>query len=97
MLLNQKRVLITGGSRGIGKAIVDRFAEEGAHVLFTYKSIWHPLSLDIVERLSPKGYHVHTVKADVSNKRIMKRIKHVQDIWGWILLVNNASITLVTH
>jgi 3-oxoacyl-[acyl-carrier protein] reductase len=94
MLLNQKRVLITGGSRGIGKAIVERFAEEGAHVLFTYKSNMAS-ALDIVERLSAKGYHVHTVKADVSQQEDCKAlVKHVQDTFGGLdVLVNNAGIT----
>jgi 3-oxoacyl-[acyl-carrier protein] reductase len=36
--LQQKRALITGGSRGIGAAIVKRLAREGAHVTFTYVS-----------------------------------------------------------
>lgn len=94
MLLNQKRVLITGGSRGIGKAIVERFAEEGAHVLFTYKSNMTS-ALDIVETLSAKGYHVHTVKADVSQQEDCQAlVKHVQDTFGGLdVLVNNAGIT----
>ena len=36
--LQQKRALITGGSRGIGAAIVKRLAREGAHVALTYVS-----------------------------------------------------------
>ena len=94
MILNQKRVLITGGSRGIGKAIVERFAEEGAHVLFTYKSNMAS-ALDIVETLSAKGYHVHTVKADVSQQEDCQAlVKHVQDTFGGLdILVNNAGIT----
>lgn len=36
--LQNKRALVTGGSRGIGAAIVKRLAREGAHVAFTYVS-----------------------------------------------------------
>jgi 3-oxoacyl-[acyl-carrier protein] reductase len=36
--LTNKRALVTGGSRGIGAAIVKRLAGEGAHVAFTYSS-----------------------------------------------------------
>jgi len=93
-LLNNKKVLITGGSRGIGKAIVEKFAEEGAHVLFTYKSNM-AYALDIVDLLSAKGYNVHTVKADVSIEEDCKAlVQHVQDTLGGLdILVNNAGIT----
>ena len=37
-LLQDKVALITGGSRGIGASIVNRFAEAGAQVAFTYRS-----------------------------------------------------------
>ena len=37
-LLQDKVALITGGSRGIGAALVARFVEHGAHVAFTYRS-----------------------------------------------------------
>jgi 3-oxoacyl-[acyl-carrier protein] reductase len=36
--LDNKKIIVTGGSRGIGKAIVLKLAEQGAHVLFTYQS-----------------------------------------------------------
>jgi 3-oxoacyl-[acyl-carrier protein] reductase len=36
--LQNKRALVTGGSRGIGAAIVKRLAREGAHVALTYVS-----------------------------------------------------------
>jgi 3-oxoacyl-[acyl-carrier protein] reductase len=37
--LNGKRALVTGGSRGIGAAIVRRFAREGANIALTYVSM----------------------------------------------------------
>ena len=41
-LLQDKVALITGGSRGIGAALVARFVEHGAHVAFTYMSFSAP-------------------------------------------------------
>jgi 3-oxoacyl-[acyl-carrier protein] reductase len=35
--LENKKIIVTGGSRGIGKAIVLKLAAEGAHVLFSYQ------------------------------------------------------------
>ena len=43
-LLNGKTALITGGSRGIGRGIVERFLEEGADVAFTYVSSFSRVS-----------------------------------------------------
>ena len=37
-LLEGKTALVTGGSRGIGEKICEKFAEQGAHVAFTYLS-----------------------------------------------------------
>ena len=38
MKLKDKKCLVTGGSRGIGRAIVKKLSEEGAEVIFTYLS-----------------------------------------------------------
>ena len=38
MLLEGKNIIVTGGSRGIGKGIVKLFAENGANIAFTYRS-----------------------------------------------------------
>ncbi len=37
--LDNKKIIVTGGSRGIGKAIVHALAKEGAHILFTRDAV----------------------------------------------------------
>jgi 3-oxoacyl-[acyl-carrier protein] reductase len=82
-----KVVLITGGSRGIGRAMADRFAELGAKVIITYKSR--------IDHRHFKPRNIHYFKCDSGNG---KRVKQVTDNiikkFGKIdVLVNNAGIT----
>ena len=48
-LLKQKTAIVTGGSRGIGRAIVLKFAENGANVVFTYVSSTEQANLVVKE------------------------------------------------
>lgn len=80
-------MLITGGSRGIGRAMADRFAELGAKVIITYKSR--------IDHRHFKPRNIHYFKCDSGNG---KRVKQVTDNiikkFGKIdVLVNNAGIT----
>ncbi|WP_318615728.1 3-oxoacyl-ACP reductase family protein [Sporosarcina sp. YIM B06819] len=92
-----KRVaLVTGGSRGIGAAIVKRLAEEGAHVAINYTS---PGSLEKAEELKTyieETYQVQAmvVKANVGIKReVDAMIESIETTLGSIdILVNNAGI-----
>ena len=61
-LLSKKNILITGGSRGIGRGIVSSLIEQGANVAFTYSSS-ASLANEIVKELNSsknkcKAYHV---------------------------------------
>ena len=66
-LLDGKTAIVTGGSRGIGRAIVDAFASEGASVAFTYLS-----SREKAEALAgewqAKGRNVIACYSDASNR-----------------------------
>ena len=53
-LLEGKTAIITGGSRGIGKGIVEIFAQHGANVAFTYSSSAEASNI-LVEELSKTG------------------------------------------
>ncbi len=90
-----KVVLVTGGSRGLGAAMVRRFAREGAQVVINYtKNIKAAESLR--EEVAALGATAKTVKADVSNEdEVKEMIAHVVDELGSIdVLVNNAGIVI---
>jgi 3-oxoacyl-[acyl-carrier protein] reductase len=66
MRLKNKVALITGASRGIGRGIALKFAEEGADVAVNYYQSME-LSQTIADKLRSLGGKALTVKADVSN------------------------------
>ena len=67
-LLENKIALITGGARGIGEAIVRRFAEQGAIVAFTYVSENSAAKAQaIVDELTGAGAQVHAYRSDAAN------------------------------
>ena len=89
MKLKDKVCLITGGSRGIGRGIVQCFAREGAKIIINYNE-----SKDVAEiLLSELGKKAIAVKADVSKKsEVDKMIETALNEFGKIdILVNNAG------
>ncbi len=93
-LLENKTALVTGGSRGIGEAIVRKFAEHGANVAFTYRSS-DEKAKKIVADLSSTGVEIRALQSDASSYEAAEQlIKEVLDVFGRIdILVNNAGIT----
>ncbi|HAA55043.1 MAG TPA: 3-oxoacyl-[acyl-carrier-protein] reductase [Myxococcales bacterium] len=91
--MNTRKVLITGGSRGIGKAIVQRIAREGAHVIFSYRSNEEAANA-LVEELSDAPGKVEAIQSDVSDfaqaKELFAEAKDRMD--GLDTLINNAGI-----
>ncbi|MCB0502171.1 MAG: 3-oxoacyl-[acyl-carrier-protein] reductase [Bacteroidetes bacterium] len=92
-LLEGKKALITGGSRGIGKAIVEVFVKEGAEVAFTYLSS-EESAKKIVDDLQSYG-KVVAIKSNAANyQEAEELVKQVIDALGGVdILVNNAGIT----
>lgn len=93
-LLENKTVLITGGSRGIGKGIATVFAEHGANVVFTYSS-----SLDAANALEielqalgvqAKGYQSNAADFEQAQELVENVLADFSTI---DVLINNAGIT----
>ncbi|MBK8518260.1 MAG: 3-oxoacyl-[acyl-carrier-protein] reductase [Saprospiraceae bacterium] len=93
-LLNGKVALITGGSRGIGEAIVLKFAQEGADVAFTFLSSDEKAQA-VASEASGYGARVIAYRSDASDyNQAEKLVTDVVDAFGKIdILINNAGIT----
>ncbi|MGL4595653.1 MAG: SDR family NAD(P)-dependent oxidoreductase [Thermoguttaceae bacterium] len=88
-LLEDKIALVTGGSRGLGKAVVENFIEHGAKVAFTWKN--SEQEADLVR--TRFGDRVLALQADASNyDRAAEVLKQVVDTWGRVdVLVCNVG------
>lgn len=93
-LLKDKVALVTGGSRGIGSAIVRAFAAQGANVAFTYLSSEKP-AMEIQEELSAMGVKAKAYKSDASSfEQSEELVKNVlADFEKIDILINNAGVT----
>ena len=89
-----KTVIVTGGSRGIGKAIVYAFANAGYNVILNY-NLSEQSAKNIVEDLKDCRGVVEMVKADVSRREeVDAMIEYVISEFGGIdVIVNNAGIS----
>ena len=83
-LLKGKTALITGGSRGIGKSVVEHFIEHGAEVAFTYRSS-SAASDAMVEALSGEGVKIKAYQSDAADYAAAEQlIKDVMEDFGKI-------------
>ena len=94
MELKDKIVVVTGGTRGIGRAIVETFAGEGAHVLFTYQNN-DVLAAEIESSLQKVKLKAKGFKVDIKDYSQIEQWKEkILDEYGKIdILINNAGIT----
>jgi len=93
-ILEGKTALVTGGSRGIGEAIVRKFAEQGADVAFTYLSS-EDRAKKVESDLKEMGSNAKAYRSDASSyEQAEELVKVVLEDYGKIdILINNAGIT----
>ena len=94
IMLKGKSSIITGASRGIGKAIAIKFAKEGANIVINYRNNEEE-ALKVKEELEQLGVKTLIVKADISDlKQAENLIKQAKKEFGQVdILINNAGIT----
>jgi 3-oxoacyl-[acyl-carrier protein] reductase len=92
--LSGKTALVTGGSRGIGRAIVLRLAGQGADVAFTYKGN-AAAAVETVAAVEALGRKAVAIQGDASKEDVADTVvKAVLDAFGKVdILVNNAGVT----
>ena len=91
--LKGKVAIVTGASKGIGAAIAEKLAEEGAATVVNYASSDRDAQ-DVVSRITARGGRATAVKADVSKLADIRRLfdSAVTEFGKVDVLVNNAGI-----
>ncbi len=92
--LTDQNILITGGTRGIGRSLVDAFADTGARIAFTYRSSTEEAEA-VVAELEDNGVKAMSLQGDVADTSVaQEHVDAVTDAWGTLdVLINNAGIT----
>ena len=92
--LEGRTALVTGASRGLGRAIALKLAEEGARVALNYRS-GEAEARRVADEIAAAGGTTLLLRADVSQKDDARGlVAKVIDVWGHLdILVNNAGIT----
>lgn len=93
LLLEGKRAFITGGTRGIGAALCEVFAREGADVAFNYNSR-DDLAAQTSQKIESHGRKSFSAKISVTDRVGLKKLtRELVEKWGGIdILINNAAI-----
>ena len=93
LLLEGKRAFVTGGTRGIGAAICEVFAREGADVAFNYNSR-EDLAETTAAKVTAHGRRTLSYKISVTDRVGLKKMtRELVEAWGGLdILVNNAAI-----
>lgn len=94
--MNKRTVLVTGGSRGIGKEIVTFLAEEGFNVVCNYNNS-EKEAFEIKEKLKNGKKNIEIFKADICNQNEVKELVKftLNKFEGIDVLINNAGISQI--
>ncbi len=89
-MISDKTVLVTGGTGGIGNAIVKKYADQGYNVAFFFRS-----NVDEAERIAEGNPRIKPCRVDVKDyDAVAKAVEEVAEEFGGIdVCVNNAGIT----
>src|SRR5262245_10607369 len=92
--LTGKICLVTGGSRGIGRAIVSALADAGADVAFTFQNS-RDQSDKLAQEIQSKGVRCRAFQANVAISEEMEKVVNtvVEELGPIEILVNNAGIS----
>src|SRR5260370_2441480 len=93
LLVEGKRASLTGGTGGIGAALCEVFAREGADVAFSYNSR-DDLAAEMTGKIEAHGRRAHAFKVSITDRLGMKHLtRELVQEWGGVdILVNNAAI-----
>ncbi|WP_324254190.1 MULTISPECIES: 3-oxoacyl-[acyl-carrier-protein] reductase [Clostridium] len=93
-MLTGKNAIVTGASRGIGKAIAIKLADLGANVVLNYRSNINSVN-EVVKEIESKGVKVVAIQGDISKFEDAKKIvdEAMEKLGSIDILVNNAGIT----
>lgn len=91
-----KTAIVTGGSRGIGAAIVEMLVKEGYNVVINYNKS-EEIAKKMKEEFTSKGYTVETFKADVSKREEVKKLVEftIEKFKNIDVLINNCGISQI--
>ena len=91
-----KTIVITGGSQGIGKCMVENFAKDGYNVILNYNKS-EKSAKQIKQNLENEGFTIDIFKADVSKKEEVKNLIEVvlKKYENIDVLINNAGIARI--
>lgn len=92
MTLKNQTVIVTGSSRGIGRAVAVAFAKAGANIVLNGRK---PIADELISEIESYGVKTHSILGDVSDFDFAKHlIEETKEVFGSVdVLVNNAGIT----
>ena len=91
-MLEGMAAVVTGGSRGIGRAIVERLCRDGARVVFTYATNGEAAA-EVVRTVQADGGHARAVRLDLADPGGAEQLMETAEahLGGLDILVNNAA------